>query len=114
MGWLSSQLDAQRGHLFPWLAIAMAVGIGVYFSLRFEPNTPELMSVAIVGLVFAGLGYRLRATIGPLGVFAAVTCLGFLLAAQRAHQVAGPVLDDQHPLSVDLAGPAVVCGRSES
>ena len=28
---------AQRGHLFPWVPVAMACGIVTYFTLRIEP-----------------------------------------------------------------------------
>ena len=40
----------QRGHLFGWLPVGMAVGIAVFFALRFEPSLLLILGVAIAGI----------------------------------------------------------------
>ncbi|WP_436399537.1 ComEC/Rec2 family competence protein [Roseobacter sp. S98] len=82
----------QRGHLFEWVPVLLAVGIGCYFSLRFEPSMTFLAGVAGAGLALLFLARLLGEAWGPLAVGLALTCGGFLLAAERAHDVAGPVL----------------------
>lgn len=86
-GWL-----AQRGHLFPWVPVAMACGIGIYFSVLREPAARDFLWVGGGGLVLAGVGWRAGAIWAPLCWAVALVALGFCLAGLRAHQVDGPVL----------------------
>ncbi len=92
MGWLSGMLDMQRGHLFPWVAVGLASGIGVYFSLRFEPDVTLLSAIAGFGLICFGLSHLFRFGLGPLWLLVGVAAVGFILASARSHNVAGPVL----------------------
>ena len=92
MGWVSGVLAVQRGHLFPWLAVGLAMGIGLYFSLRFEPDAKILGATAVFAVISLALAHILRFGIGPLWMLVGMAALGFLLASGRAHMVAGPVL----------------------
>jgi competence protein ComEC len=85
-------LQGQRGQLFPWVPVCMGLGIGAYFALPAEPGLG--LTGALVLAAAGALGLRLRAAEAwhvpalALGLVAA----GLLLAALRAHMVAGPVL----------------------
>lgn len=70
----------------------MAIGIGGYFSLRFEPDVPFLWAMgALLAVVLLTARY-LGEAFGPIAVGVVLILSGFLLAAHRAHDVAGPVL----------------------
>jgi competence protein ComEC len=86
------QLLHQRGFLFEWVPVCLAIGIGAYFSLRFEPDAGVLWTLG-AGLAAVLLGARfLGEAFSPLAIGIVLILSGFLLAAQRAHDVAGPVL----------------------
>ncbi|WP_298838521.1 ComEC/Rec2 family competence protein [uncultured Roseobacter sp.] len=89
---MRATLLIQRGHLFEWVPVLLAVGIGCYFSLRFEPSLVFLAGVAAAGLALLLLARFLGEAWGPLAVGLALVTGGFMLAAERAHDVAGPVL----------------------
>ncbi|WP_333828378.1 ComEC/Rec2 family competence protein [Pararhodobacter sp.] len=85
-------LGAARGHLFPFVPVLLAVGIGLYFAL---PSEPPLRLWAGLALLCAGLAAF--AVTGPeaLRIPALALALvlgGALLAGWRAHSVAAPVL----------------------
>ncbi|MEP6067073.1 MAG: ComEC/Rec2 family competence protein [Paracoccaceae bacterium] len=92
MGWLSGVLAVQRGHLFPWLAVGLAMGVGLYFSLRFEPDAMTLGATAAFATICFLLARIFRFGTGPLWMFAGMAALGVLLASGRAQLVSGPVL----------------------
>ncbi|MEL6514486.1 MAG: ComEC/Rec2 family competence protein [Pseudomonadota bacterium] len=83
----------QRGHLFPWLPVAMACGIGLFFALTFEPSVLLLYGMAGAGALCLLIAPRLGEGFSPFAVLIAMTAIGFALAGYRAHSVAGPVLD---------------------
>ncbi len=85
-------LNTQRGHLFPWLAVAFAMGVGAYFSLRFEPGAALQGAVAFVAGVAALTALPRHEVLRPLSLTVLFVSLGFLAALWRAHDVAGPVL----------------------
>lgn len=82
----------QRGHLFPWAPVFLAIGIGWYFSLAIEPVWTVYGGVASVGLVAAAAALRWPSGLSALGWALALAAVGFCLAGNRAHQVGGPVL----------------------
>lgn len=86
-------LDAQRGFLFSWTPVCLALGIGVYFSLLKDPSSSLLQLVGILGLVLCYAGARLYHGLTPLIFALGLMALGFAMAGWRAHHVAGPVLD---------------------
>lgn len=91
--WFLTEVERQRGHLFPWSPVCLALGIGWYFSLRWEPSTPLLWAVAVTGLLGLAVVWRWYVPGRVIVGMAALVALGFALAGGRAHQVAGPVLD---------------------
>ncbi len=103
---------AQRGHLFPWTPVCLALGIGGYFLLRFEPDGAMLAGVAMLGSAAAAAALRWPGGLAALGSGWAMICLGLLLAAGRAHGVAAPVLDWRYYGPVE--GRIVVIDRSAS
>lgn len=86
-------LAAQRGHLFPWLPVALSLGIGAYFALPVEPGARALAACALAGLGFLGLNRALGEGLAPLAMLGALVLAGLCLAALRTHLVAAPVLE---------------------
>jgi competence protein ComEC len=83
---------ALHGRLFPFVPAALALGIGIYFALRFEPSLAACLSLAIAGAALAlGLRKAPRRFLVPAIGLALALC-GVALASLRAHTVAGPVL----------------------
>ncbi|MEO1139245.1 MAG: ComEC/Rec2 family competence protein [Pseudomonadota bacterium] len=83
---------AQRGYLFPWVPVALACGIGLYFSLKSEPQ-PWVYAGLVAGAIAMVWGtQRLGFAIAPFGWALALLALGTCLAAVRAHTMADPVL----------------------
>jgi competence protein ComEC len=85
-------LDAQHGHLFPWVPVCLGTGIATYFALRFEPGLGAwaVVALAVIGLV--ALSRRLS-SLRPLPLALALVLAGTALAAWRTHDVAAPVLE---------------------
>jgi competence protein ComEC len=92
-GPVAGALAAQRGHLFPWVPVCLAIGIGTFFALRVEPSVSFLAGAAAVALAALGLQRFGPQAVRPGVVALALVALGFALAGARAHSVAGPVLD---------------------
>ncbi len=83
----------QRGWLFGWLPVAMAIGIAMFFGLRFEPSLAMIAAVAFVGACCIRVARHMDESLSPIAVFLAMIAVGFSVAAWRAHAVAGPVID---------------------
>ncbi|SPH17709.1 ComE operon protein 3 [Defluviimonas aquaemixtae] len=85
-------LGAERGRLLPWAPVFLAMGIGGYFALRYEPGAGTLGAATLIVGLAALAGRRgpelARAPATGLALIAA----GLLLAAARAHLVSAPVL----------------------
>lgn len=90
-GMLEAALAAQRGALFPWVPVCLAVGIGGYFMAGSEPEWPVFMGLAIVVLVAAGAAWQF-AQPAPLFWAMSLIAAGFCLAGWRAHDIAAPVM----------------------
>ncbi|WP_254054612.1 ComEC/Rec2 family competence protein [Roseovarius sp. EL26] len=82
----------QRGHLFPWVPVAMALGVGIYFSLKSEPQVVTYFAIIVGALVGLGLAMKGPTMITPLVWALVFVAVGFCLTAGRAHMVAGPIL----------------------
>jgi len=89
---LAGVILVQRGHLFPWAPVALALGIGGYFALEGEPSGPLVAAILAAALALALLALRLGAVAGPLVWALALTAAGLGWAAIRAQTVAAPVL----------------------
>lgn len=88
---ISGILDRQRGHLFPWVPVCYAVGIGAYFALKSEPD--GVAWAALAGAL--GLGLLASLTIlrsNPLLVAVLAVAAGLGVAGLRTQTVSEPVL----------------------
>lgn len=92
LAWGELALARQRGHLFTWVPVCLAVGIGAYFGLRTEP--PAWIWPYVVAGIFALAlaAVLLRSAWSALPWALTLMALGSCLAAARAHLVEGPVL----------------------
>ncbi|MCV6824173.1 MULTISPECIES: ComEC/Rec2 family competence protein [Halocynthiibacter] len=89
------QLDViaqQRGHLFPWSSVFLAVGIGGYFALRFEPNVLHYGVLVLILLAIGAVGSRAGENFRPIWTALFLIIAGVVVAGIRAHSVAAPVL----------------------
>lgn len=102
----------QRGHLFPWVPVFLAVGIAGYFSLRLEPSL--MMFLWVAGAVLTAFGFAMRSgpVFGPFFWGLALIGVGFCLAGARAHRVEGPVMGWRYYGAVE--GRIVAIDRSSS
>jgi competence protein ComEC len=89
---LAQVILIQRGHLFPWAPVALALGIGLYFGMREEPTAALVAAAGAGGMVLALLALRAGAVAAPLIWLVALVCCGVSLAAWRANSLAAPVL----------------------
>ena len=89
---INAILLRQRGHFFEWSPVCLAIGIGWYFLLRFEPSVWALSGIALGALALLISIRFLGEALTPLIMAGVLIAVGFLLAAQRAHDVAGPVI----------------------
>ncbi|WP_339767287.1 ComEC/Rec2 family competence protein [uncultured Pseudosulfitobacter sp.] len=82
----------QRGHLFHWVPVCLAIGIGGFFALRFEPDIWLLAGAGTAAVALWLLGRQMTEAFRPIPFALVLILAGALLAAVRAHSVAGPVL----------------------
>ncbi len=113
-GWsiIPEALLAQRGGLFPWVPVFLAIGICIYFELLFEPSTWALITVFGAGALGLFAYWRSWSAWAPLLCALSLIALGFALAGLRAHLVAGPVLDWRY--YGPITGRVVAIDRSAS
>ena len=119
----------QRGHLAEWVPVCLALGIGCYFQLRFEPDREFWLSIAAFTSFLTVLAFRIPEGVRPLATAGVLVCLGLMLAGYRAHDVAAPVLqyryygpiegrivkiDKSHSDAVRLTLDQVVLSRHEA
>lgn len=83
----------QRGHLFPWAPVCLALGIGLWFALKAEPGPAAYAAALAAGLAAGGLAWARPSGLSALGWGAMLVAAGFALAGWRAHRIAAPVLD---------------------
>ena len=102
----------QRGHLFPWLAVSFAGGIGIYFALRFEPDSALILGAGAMACMVAALAVWRGELRTPLALAVLFVLLGFLAASWRAHSVAGPVIGWRYYGAIE--GRIVAMDRSAS
>lgn len=92
LGWIADGIQRQRGHLFPFVPVALAMGIGGYFAIRVEPDWRVYPAVLMAVLAIALVSRRMPEPLRPILAAIALVALGAVLAAYRAHAVAEPVL----------------------
>lgn len=85
-------LAAQRGRLFLFVPVALAIGIGVYFALPREPVALEWAAISLFSAFCLCAAWALPQEHGPMALGVALICIGCLVAGLRAAHVASPVL----------------------
>lgn len=90
---IEAALLDQRGHLFPWAPICLALGIGGYFSLDMEPGAAVYAACAALGLCAGAIALRWPGGWAALAWVVALAAAGFCIAGTRANTLAAPVLD---------------------
>ena len=106
------RLQAERGHLFPWVPVMLGVGIGIYFALPVEPPVVALWALFAAGCGFALVGVRLRESAGPLWLALALVAVGPVIGSLRTSEVAAPVLPWR--IYAPIEGRIVAIDRSQS
>lgn len=97
--------------LFPWFAVLVGSGIGIWFSVRVEPGVGSY-SLAALGLV-AGLLLAAKSELArPLALAAAALAAGWIAAGIRAHSLDAPMLTFRYYGPVE--GRIVEIDRSQS
>ncbi|MDG1736926.1 MAG: ComEC/Rec2 family competence protein, partial [Paracoccaceae bacterium] len=84
---ISAMILSQQGHLFLWVPVCFAIGIGGFFSLRIEPQASvywAALSAFVALLIVKRFQFVGRALI--IGILA--MAVGFVLASVRSHSVA--------------------------
>ncbi|HML11827.1 MAG TPA: ComEC/Rec2 family competence protein [Xanthobacteraceae bacterium] len=98
--WLAEEVAP--GRLIPWLPVAFASGILVYFAAQHEPIVVPAPALALA-LVLAAILARARPIAFPLLVAAAAACAGFATITIKSALIVHPVL--HHPAgNVAIAG----------
>lgn len=87
-----TNLLSQRGHMFGWVPVCLAAGIGVYFSLRFEPVDPLYLGVGLLGVLGLIATRWMHEILSPIVVCMCLISIGFSIAAIRTHSLDAPVL----------------------
>ena len=105
-------LQAARGQLFPFVPVFVALGIGLWFLLGFEPGAGHYAAVAGLGLGLLVLWRRGPEILQPLAVAAACLCLGVLSIGLRAHLVQAPML--AYPYYGPVQGRIIDIDRSQT
>ncbi len=93
LAWIGAALQGQRGYLFPWVPVCLALGIGGYFLCPVEPSLLLLWGIGGGAACLFALGWIVPEGARPAVIALGLGMLGFSVAGARAHLVAGPVLD---------------------
>jgi len=102
----------QRGALFVWSPVAMAIGIGVYFGLSVEPGAMTYAILIVLAMGFAGAALARPGGWAALSWAITLVAVGFCIAGARAHRVGDPVLGWRYYGPVE--GRVVALDRSAS
>ena len=89
---INTALLAQRGNHLAWVPVCLAIGIGSYFSLTFEPITVVWWSGIIVVSIMAVVVRLLPYSVAPLLMACALVLVGAGLAKARVNLVTEPIL----------------------
>ncbi|MEM1131250.1 MAG: ComEC/Rec2 family competence protein, partial [Pseudomonadota bacterium] len=90
---LPNFIARQRGRLFLWVPICLAIGISIYFNLPLEPGRPLLGLLTVCAICIVLVARRSGETAAPLLIGLALVIAGTALAGWRAHHLTAPVLE---------------------
>ncbi len=91
--WPLEAIAAQRGRLFLFVPVLLAIGIGIYFALPREPLALEWALITATVVALLAIAWRGPPDTAPVVVALALVGAGMMVAGARAHQVAAPVLE---------------------
>ena len=114
-GWTEralAPLDRARGHLFPFVPVFLALGVGLYFALPAEPPPEALAGLAALSVVSLAAALIWLPRAGPPVMALALVLAGVALAGARTGTVAAPVLRGHYHGPVE--GRLVLVDRSAS
>ena len=100
-----------QGWFFVWLPVFLGIGIGCYFSLRFEPEARLLVIILAASPVLPFLARHSFVAL-PLSWALCFAGLGFATAGLHANRVAAPVLEYRYYGPIE--GRVVAIDRSGS
>jgi competence protein ComEC len=104
-------LQTARGMLFPWIAVLVGCGIGVWFLMPAEPGMGSYTLAAL--FVAGGLGLGAKSDLArPLALAVAALAAGWIAAGVRAHSLDAPMLTFRYYGPVE--GRIVEIDRSQS
>lgn len=83
----------QRGHLFHWVPVGLALGVGAYFAFPVEPGVWGWGVILVLALLALCLAWRLPEAVSPLASLIFLILAGVLLMGLRVQIVSAPVLD---------------------
>lgn len=110
---LTAALEAQRGTLLLWCPVCLSLGIGLYFTIGFEPMAGLIQVLLLVNAaLFIAAMLERGKTHAYLITGIGIVLLGFLLAILRSHSVAEPVLGWRY--YGEIEGTIVAIDRSNS
>ena len=108
---IDQALQAQRGHLMPWIPVCLGIGIGCFFLLRSDPGVGSWCLLTLV----SGLLLPLTRSGDARALFVwaiLLVALGFALAGVRSTLVQAPVLTFRYYGPVE--GRLIAIDRSSS
>ncbi|MDD7969705.1 ComEC/Rec2 family competence protein [Roseinatronobacter alkalisoli] len=89
---LTRGIAVQRGHLFLFVPVCLALGIGAYFSLPRDPAWTEWVALALGTGVLLAVLWVTPEDVAPLVLAVALVGTGLLVAGLRVYLVSAPVL----------------------
>ena len=110
--WPGQALADMQGHLFPWLAVFMGIGIAVWFALPWEPQVPFYLATAVLALIAGAAALRGPEGWRPLAAAGFALAIGMIAAGWRAHDIRSPMLEFRYYGPIE--GRLVDVDRSQS
>ncbi|MCV6596048.1 MAG: ComEC family competence protein [Mangrovicoccus sp.] len=90
---LAARIDQQRGALFAWLPVCLALGIGLYFALPVEPGGTVIVGLSIGAVMALAAQRQVPEALGPVLIALAAISAGVCLGAWRSHKMAAPMVE---------------------
>ena len=91
--WPLQTLLQARGLLFPWVAVFIGCGVGVWFALPFEPDRIFYLFLATLIGGTAIVRFRGPELLHPVAIIVGCVAAGVLACGIRAHSVDAPMLE---------------------
>jgi competence protein ComEC len=110
--WPLLVLQGARGQLFAFVPVALGCGVGLWFSLPWEPGLRFYLGFAVLLAIAVALRARGPELLFPVAVFVGCVAAGVLAAGLRGHLQQAPVLKFRYYGSI--LGRVIEVDRSQS